>query len=94
MITVRDRDHSGGNSCVRKSLRRRETPPENNRRLIMSVQLTNEIRELTAPELDAVSGGLTTDFEYSMHPALAAIGGAVLVGTLITIGGWIASLFD
>ena len=30
----------------------------------MNVQLTSEMRELTAGELDAVSGGLTTQFEH------------------------------
>ena len=60
----------------------------------MNVQLTSEIRELTGAELDAVSGGLNTEFEYSMHPALAAISGFVLVGALVSIGLWIADLFD
>ena len=60
----------------------------------MNAQLTSEIRELTAAELDAVSGGVTTEFEYSPHPLIAAVSGFVLVGTLVTIGLWIASLFD
>jgi hypothetical protein len=60
----------------------------------MNVELTSEIREMTVAELDAVSGGLTTEFDYAPHPALAAIGGFVLIGALIAIGGWVASLFD
>ena len=60
----------------------------------MNVLQTNEIRELTATELDAVSGGLTTDFDYTPHPALAAVGGFVGVGFLVSIGLWVASLFE
>ena len=49
----------------------------------MNAQLTSEIRGLTAAELDAVSGGVTTEFS---HPSALDFGIAVgVVGCL----GWI-----
>jgi hypothetical protein len=59
----------------------------------MNVQLTSQIRELTAAELDAVSGGLTTGFEQPSYSFGIALG--VMIGCLGTaIVGILDYLFD
>ena len=50
----------------------------------MSVQLTSEIRELSATELDAVSGGLATEMDHPNYGQLSALGFALgSIGLLI-----------
>lgn len=59
----------------------------------MNVQLTSEIRELTAGELDAVSGGLTTDFAHPDNSFGIALG--VMIGCLGTaLVGILDYIFD
>jgi hypothetical protein len=65
----------------------------NNRRLIMNMQQTNEIRELNAAELDAVSGGITTESwtDSNLAAHYVAVFTGLVVGTLVS---WITGLFD
>lgn len=55
----------------------------------MNAQQTNEIRELTAAELDAVSGGVSDWSTFEMVLFSSAAG--VIVGGIV---GWIVDLFD
>ena len=59
----------------------------------MNVQLTSEMRELTAGELDAVSGGLTTEFEHPIS-ALDIVRGVVIGCLGNVIMGIIHDIFD
>ena len=55
----------------------------------MNVQPTNEIRELTAAELDAVSGGMQTTDTGLSGTSMALL---VVLGSFV--GGWLAGLID
>ena len=83
VVQACDRYHSGEKSRVRKFLASKGDSTQNNRRLIMSVQPTNEIRDLTADELNAVSGGVAaTDVGYFIVVAGFAGMVALTIGAL------------
>jgi hypothetical protein len=68
-------------------------PDLSNRRLIMNV---NEIRELTASELDFVSGGVTTSFDSGFSWSgvmLGAWAGAIVFNAIGFISGLIDEIF-
>jgi len=51
----------------------------------MNLQVTNEIRELTADELDAVAGGTSLTDDSSI---------LLVMGIGAWVGGWITALLD
>jgi hypothetical protein len=82
-------------SALRQSLRvdGGMVRPTKEWRLIMSVQETSEIRELTADELDFVSGGVT-GHDVGFGFVVAWVTGVVAMGVSVALGAIWDAIFD